>query len=237
LYYQHVLRPGCQRAHAVLTVSEYSKARIVAWSGVDPERVHNVGNGVDPSFHPGVAAHAHPRPYVLAVSNRRTHKNERRLFEAFAASAAAHDHDLLITGQPTPALDALAAQLGIQGRVSFLGSVTDASLPGLYRGAKLLFFPSLYEGFGLPLIEAMACGTPCVTSSVTAMPEVAGDAALCVDPLNVPALTAALDAALLDPDLRQRLGQAGLRRAAAYTWDRVVQRTRQALAGVTPPLA
>lgn len=233
LYYQAVLRPGCRRASAVLTVSEYSKGRIAAWAGIDPTRIHNVGNGVDPAFNPGVAPRPHPRPYVLAVSNRRTHKNEYRLFQAFAASNTAQGHDLLITGSPTPVLDALSRQLGIEGRVQFLGAVDDTELPGLYRGARVLFFPSLYEGFGLPLIEAMACGLPCVTSTTTAMPEIAGDAAVCVDPLDVQAMARALDRALGDADLRRRLSAAGLRRASEYTWERVIGRTRQALDGVT----
>jgi glycosyltransferase involved in cell wall biosynthesis len=118
------------------------------------------------------------------------------------------------------------ARLGLGERVRFTGYVPDADLPALYSGAQCFCYPSLYEGFGLPPLEAMACGTPAITSNVSSLPEVVGDAALTVDPTAVPDLAAALRRLLTDPAARQRYRACGLQQAACFSWDRTARATR-----------
>jgi Glycosyltransferase len=230
LYYRFIIRRACHAALRVLTVSEFSRQRIIEWAGVAPQQVVCVGNGVDESFCPEGERHDPGFGYLLMVSNRRAHKNEERALAAFAKARIDPTIHLLLTGLPSDALKAQIARLGLRGRVVFLGRVEDAQLPALYRGAMGLLFPSLYEGFGLPVLEAMACGIPVLTSTVAALPEVAGDAALLVDPYDVDAMAEGIERLLLDDTLRARLYQAGPRRAAMFQWDDVAVRVGRVLA-------
>lgn len=231
-YYQFIMRPACRRAAAVLTVSAFSRQKIIAWAGVAPEQVVNVGNGVAPEYCPQGPVHAPGYPYFLCISNRRPHKNEERLLRAFAQATLPSTVRLCLSGTPTPALTDLLATLGIAARVQFLGRVAEADLPALYRGAQALVFPSLYEGFGLPVLEAMACGTPVITSTTTALPEVAGDAALLVDPLQEGAIAAAMERLFMDDTLSAQLREKGLQRARQFSWEAVAQRVTGVLAGL-----
>lgn len=225
-YYRFVMRPACRRAHAVLTVSEYSRRRIAEWSGVDIRRIHNVGNGVDRRLGPQGERFAHPRPYLLCVSNRRPHKNERRTVEAFAGIAARVPHDLLFVGDSSLELEALVTSLHLIDRVHFVGRVGDDCLASLYRAAEAVVFVSLYEGFGLPVIEAQASGCPVVTSNVTSLPEIAGDGAILVDPLDTAGIASALMAVLTDQGLRSTLVERGQANAQRYSWGRTAERVR-----------
>lgn len=235
LFYATVLRRACRRAAAVLTVSEYSRRRILEWAdvpGAPVVNVVNVGNGVGPAYRPDVEPHAPGYPYVLCVGNRKGHKNEFRVVEGFARARLPAGTRLLFTGASAPDLAQHIATLGMQARVAFLGRVDEAQLPGVYRGALCLAFPSLYEGFGLPVIEAFACGTPVLTSTTTSLPEVAGDAALLVDPQSADAITAAMERLSGDDALRETLRERGLRRAAHFAWPQVAQRVQQVLDAV-----
>ena len=229
LYYRLVIRRACHTARKVLTVSEFSRRRIIEWAGVKPEQVVCVGNGVDASFSPDGARYDPGFSYLLMVSNRRAHKNEERALAAFAQARIDPSIRLLMTGLPTNALQGLIGNLGLTKRVVFLGRVEDAQLPLVYRGALGLLFPSLYEGFGLPVVEAMASGIPVLTSTVTALPEVAGDAALLVNPVDVDAIASGIDKMLTDAALCERLRLAGLRRAAMFQWDEVAARVNRVL--------
>ena len=228
-YYEHVMKPACFRARAVLTVSEYSRAQICDWSGIDQARVINVGNGLDPIFGNAGAKYPHPKPYVLCMGNRKPHKNEHRAVSAFALLADAIPHDLLFSGQPAPELTTHIRNLGLADRVSFLGALSDAQLADVYRGASALLFVSLYEGFGLPVIEAMACGTPVITSNVCSLPEVAGDAALCVDPLSIQEIAAALDQVLSRSSTTDERVRRGLVNVRRYSWERTGTAVRHAI--------
>lgn len=218
LYYATVLKPSCHRAASILTVSEFSRTRIIEWSGVSPEKVVNVRCGVGPEYHPGVAPYELPFPYLLCVSNRKLHKNEFRTVEAFALSGLAATIRLVFTGKPTPELADCIERNHVAGRVQFVGLIPDAQLPSLYHSAQALVFASLYEGFGLPVLEAMACGTPVVTSNTSALPEIAADAALLVDPTSVEQIAAALQRIMNDTSLRQQLRRKGLAQAAQFSW-------------------
>ena len=156
-------------------------------------------------------------------------KNRGRLLQAFGRlRARGLEHTLAVAGQRAWRFEGeepLAGRLGLADAVRFLGYVPPADLPALYSAADLFVFPSLYEGFGLPALEALACGTPVVTSSVSALPEVVGDAALQVDPLDVEALAEAMERLLRDDGLRADLRERGLRRAEEFSWERTARQT------------
>lgn len=232
LYYATVVKPATRHAQRVFTVSEYSRQQIIEWSGVPQERVVVVGNGVSEIFCPGTGEPMPvPSPYLLHVGRRSSHKNIPRLLRAFAASRSARNARLVFTGAADPETMQHVDALGLRPRVFFSGSVGDGELAALYRGARALVFPSLLEGFGLPVVEAMACGTPVVTSNVASMAEVAGRGnALLVDPTDVDAIAAAIDLVVEDGQLRHRLAAHGLNRARAFTWTGVAARVQQELA-------
>jgi glycosyltransferase involved in cell wall biosynthesis len=232
LYYRFVMRRACRRAARVLTVSEFSRSRIIEWSGVDPSKVVNVGNGVSPDFSMSVTPYSPGFEYLLCVGNRKGHKNEIRLLKAFACAAIDASIRLLFTGSSTEELLELATKLGVSERVVFLGRIEDSMLPKIYRGATALVFPSLYEGFGLPVLEAMACGTPVITSDVTAMPEVAGDAAILVDPNNVDSIADAIGRIMNNDELRAEIIVKGLERVKAFSWDFVASKVQKVLVEV-----
>lgn len=229
LYYATVVRPAARRAWRVLTVSEHSRQDIVEWAGIPESSVIVVGNGVSQVFSPGRCVTDRP-PYLLHVGRRVGHKNIDGLLTAFASSRAQFDIRLMFTGVPDKPTLAHAAALGIAGKIDFSGVVSDESLADLYRGAVALIFPSFYEGFGLPIIEAMACGIPVITANTTSMVEVAGPGnALLVDPGNVEELANAIDDCVGNIQLRSTLSKRGIERAQHFTWDNVVARVESAL--------
>lgn len=232
IYYRTVLTRLCKNARAVLTVSDYSRSRVIDWFGIDADRVFNVGNGVSDGFSPNGPRHVHPRPYFLCVSNRRGHKNEHGLLSAFAQSNLPERADLMLTGEPERAIVDHARALGIADRVTFMGRVSENELAALYRGALCLVFPSFYEGFGLPIVEAFASGTPVVTSNVSSMPEIAGDAALLVDPHRPQEIARAMERIHSSVELREDLSSRGLARARIFTWDAVAERVRISIKSV-----
>lgn len=162
------------------------------------------------------------RNYFLYVGRHDPYKNLDRMITAFAALPASSDCELWIAGPPdrryTPLLEAQVAELGLTQRVKFLSYVPYSDLPILLNQALALVFPSRWEGFGLPVLEAMACGTPVITTPVSSIPEVAGDAALMVEPLDTGAIAAAMGAIVADPQLRADLSQRSLTQAQRFSW-------------------
>lgn len=231
LYYATVVRPAARRAWRVLTVSEHSKRDIVEWADISEDTVHVVGNGVSSAFIPAQVAEPQ-HPYLLHVGRRAKHKNIIGLLSAFAACHARHTVRLVFTGDADLSTVACATTLGIADRIDFSGPTSDKALAELYRGATAMVFPSCYEGFGLPIIEAMACGTPVVTSNATSTAEVAGvDNALLVAPEDFTSLAAAIDRLVDNPMLRLHLSRRGLERAKVFNWDNVIHRVLIALSG------
>jgi len=230
LYYATVLKRACHRAVKILTVSEFTRTQIVEWADVPVDKVCNVGCGVDAAYRPEGETYGLEFPYFLCVSNRKRHKNEFRIVEAFAATRLAPAQHLVFTGESTAELAECIGRHHISEQVHFAGVVPEAKLPSLYRSAKALVFVSLYEGFGLPLVEAMACGTPVITSNVTALPETAGGAALLVDPASEEQISEAMRRIVSDTSLRQRLRENGLARAAQFSWDSTTARVHEAVA-------
>lgn len=228
LYYRFLVKPAAARAVCVLTGSEYSRIQILKWSGLPDTRVVNISYGVEPVFHPDGPRHEPGFPYILYVGNFRAHKNLPRLLAAFA-QVDSPELRLVLTGHKPPELAEQIQSLKLEGRVQFAGTVSDEVLGRLYRGAVLLMFPSLLEGFGLPALEAMACGTPVIASRTTALPEVVGDAGLLVDPLDIGDMRRAMGRVLDDAELRSRMRAAGLLRARLFCWDRVAERVQQVI--------
>lgn len=219
VYYNAVLRPLYRRCDAIVCVSEFTRNEFLEWSGMDPDRVFVVYNGVDPSF---AATDGLPRSasdYVFYPGNHRAYKNLDRLVEGYARSGLAGSGvRLVMTGQENLALRQLAVALGVSDSLSFTGRVSDEEIRRLYRNARAVAFISLYEGFGLPLIEAMASGVPVMTSGVSSLPEVAGDAALIVDPTSVEEIAAGLVRVCTDDILRAELVRRGAERVRRFDW-------------------
>jgi glycosyltransferase involved in cell wall biosynthesis len=227
-YYQHIMKPAIRRAEVILTVSEFTRHAICEWAGVPGTKVHNVGNGISDSFLPAGSMETES-PFFLYVGNHKPHKNFDRLLQAFAMSGTSGDFILISTGAPSEALQGRIAQLKLTDRVKFVGQISDETLASFYQRATAVVLVSLYEGFGLPLVEAMACGAPTLTSNVASMPEVVLDAGLQVDPLDVGAIAQALARLASDPELRHRLSISGLARAKSYSWDTTARLVTEAI--------
>jgi len=212
---------------------------LVRFFQVDPRRIVVTPLAADAHFQPPSRAaidrvrqqHALPDRYLLYFGSNKPHKNVPRLVEAFARANLqfpASNFQLVIAGhwdERYPQAKALVEQLGLRDTVRFIGPVQDADLPALYGGAEVFVFPSQYEGFGFPVLEAMACGAAVVCGNRSSLPEVAGDAALLCDPTDVAALARAIEQALTDRDLNASRRQRGLARAAQFTWEQTAQRT------------
>jgi glycosyltransferase involved in cell wall biosynthesis len=226
---------AARRSKRILTLSEASKKDIVRFLGVSAERVDvtYLGPGLDSSVRPVPEAEVRRQlelgesPIVLTVSAKRPHKNLERLLDAFGG--VEHDHAplLVVPGYPTPFESELRerAEQRTPGRVRFAGWVDDATLEGLYRAATCFVFPSLAEGFGLPVLEALARGLPVTCSNASSLPEIAGDAAIYFDPYDTNAITRSLEQLLGDQSLRSRLAEAGRERAGLFSWRAAAERT------------
>ena len=230
-YYRWIVGPASRIAFRVLTLSKHSQSTIVEWTGLPAERVEVVGCGIAAAFRPEGMSHDPGFPYFLFVGRRGAHKNVARLLAGYAGSRSRKDIRLLFTGPPDRATEALVRRHGLDGQVHFSPVLSDAELAAYYRGAVALAFPSLYEGFGLPIAEAMACGTPVLTSDATSIPEVTGQGnAVVVDAMRGDAIAEGLDHIASDAGLRLSLRERGLQRALGFSWDNVADRVRRVLA-------
>ena len=238
-YARFVMGSAIRNSAIVFTVSEASRADILRfYPATDPAKVHVVPNAIDAELlvDPGEAERDRVREryqirgrFVLFAGNVKPHKNLERLIRAFArvrCQEGNEDLRLVLIGDDVSRYASLrrtADEAGVRQEVRFFGFVPHETLAALYRMATVFAFPSLYEGFGLPPLEAMACGTPVVTSRISSLPEVVGDGALLVDPYNEDDIAQGIARLLDDEDLRARLIERGLERAASYSWARSVR--------------
>ena len=244
MYYWLVSR-AARRASAIIAVSECSKRDIVRILGIPPERIHVIGNAVDESFRPitdswqlaAVRERYGIEPnYLLYFGGFDLRKNVLRIIQAYVRLPAAlrARYQLVIAGRlhllghplypdPRP----LVRELSQEGRIIFTGQIREQDKVALYSGAAVFVFPSLYEGFGMPVLEAMACGTPVITSNLSALPEVVGDAGVLVDPYSVEAISQAMAELLSSPTRRRELGQMARERSRGFTWKEVAEKTVQ----------
>ena len=228
---RRVLPALARRALHVVTVSEFSRNELSDLLQLAPARVSVVAGGVDPAFRPDADAEAArralglTRPYVLCVASQTARKNLAALVPA-ARQLAADGVEVVVAGGHRPQF---AREQGLEA-LRHLGAVPDALLPGLYAGAEAFALPSLYEGFGLPVLEAMACGTPVIAADATALPDTAGGAARLAPPEGE-AFAAAMHDVLGSAAERLRLRKAGLERAAPFTWERTAHEVDAVLRG------
>ena len=240
-WYRWLVPKLIRKVRHVIAVSEFTKERILAATGVGPKKITVVPNGVDERFAPkGHEEVQHLRRslgipsgrYILSLGTLAPRKNLPRLLQAWNAVQATLDEDiwLVVAGSTGERIIFPDMPLGsLPPRVRLTGYVSDDDLPSLYSGAIALVYPSLYEGFGLPVLEAMACGVPVITSNQSALADVAGQACILVDPHDCAAIADAIGRMVTDPVLRRELAQAGRPQAQPFTWQRTAEMTWQVL--------
>jgi glycosyltransferase involved in cell wall biosynthesis len=235
-FYQFLLPRLARRVRAVITDSAFTRERLIEWAKIPPSRVHAIPLGVDRRFSQQQLDSIEklrntleiPSPYyILSLGSIEPRKNLPRLFAAWERIQQALPDDVWLVVAGGKGKSSVFKDVGIQipPRVHLTGRVSDEFLPTLYSGALAFVYPSLYEGFGLPPLEAMACGTPVLTSNVTSLPEVVGDAGLLVDPYNVEAMAHGIRRLVEDSALREELRKKGLERAKQFTWERTAELT------------
>ena len=230
-YLEQVVPRSVSRATHILADSQATKEDLINLWNTVPEKVTVLYSGVDRRFRPGKEGKEFEAvrrkyelgdaPYLFSVSTIQPRKNYQMLIRAFRPVAAKYPHNLVIAGGKGWLYDQVLAEVNAQGledRVRFTGFIDDADLPALYSGATLFVFPSLYEGFGLPLLEAMACGVPVLTSNSSSLPEVAGDAAVQLSPEDQDMWTWSISQLLDDPLRRANLVAAGFLQARQFSW-------------------
>lgn len=223
-FWRLLLWASAHRARRVIAVSEATRADLARVYGLPPERIDVVLHGVEPEFF--ALDRTRTEPIVLCVSTLHPHKNLDRLIRAYARRK--RDWRLIVAGMRgffADALDALIRELGVQNSVELTGWISHEELLQLYARARAFVYPSTFEGFGMPVLEAMAAGIPVACSDIAPLREVAGDAALLFDPLSEDSIAAALDRIAADGELRARLAEAGPERARSFTWERAARET------------
>ncbi len=234
IVFEMAIRVATATARLLISVSQSAKEDLVRLLGLPPSKVWVTPLGVDERFNPVNEKaifnlrqkHDLPKGYILYLGINKPHKNLVRLVEAFAKVKTGRK--LVLAGKEDPRyreVHEVVKRLSLQHRVVFLGQVPEDDLPALYSGAALFVFPSLYEGFGLPLLEAMACGVPVVCSSTSSLPEIVGRAAVMVAPLDISQLARALERVLGDGELRAYMREEGLKQAARFSWERTAKET------------
>jgi glycosyltransferase involved in cell wall biosynthesis len=222
------------RSRALLAVSEFTKGRLIERYGLPADSIHVTPLGVDhdrffPQSPAKIQALRHklalPENFVLFVGAISARKNMVRLLEAWRQCQHAGCHLVIAGGSGASRVHAGTSLPTLPPNTLLLGKIDDDDLPTLLTAARAFAYPSLYEGFGLPPLEAMACGTPCVVSNAAALPEVTADAALHVDPVDVPAIAQGLTRLLTDSTLHAQLRAKGLKHAAGFTWDKTAATT------------
>ncbi len=230
LLFRFAMRLALRSVRQIIAISESARQDLMTDFGVDPARITAIPLAPDPRFRPQSQAEVRrvrdkyglPDNFLLYLGINKPHKNLLRLIDAYANLPFAIRHSpLVIAGawdDRYPESKHRVEALDLGDVVRFLGRIDDADLPGLYAAATLFVFPSRYEGWGLPVVEAMACGTPVACSDASSLPEAAGEAALLFDPDDTAAITAALERGLSDSGLRADLAERGLAQAARFTW-------------------
>ena len=242
-YARAMIGSAVSRARLVMTVSQASKRDLLGFFDVDESKILVIPNGIDPAMTRELTGAEIERVRkrfqldgrnALFVGNIKPHKNVERLIAAFALlrqDPALSDVTLIVVGDDIskyPALRRKVEEHGLRSHVRFFGFVPEMTLVALYRVADIFVFPSLYEGFGFPPLEAMANGTPVITSNLSSLPEVVGDAALTVDPYNTEEIALAMKTLFGDGELRARLSARGRERASSFSWEKAVARIHAA---------
>jgi glycosyltransferase involved in cell wall biosynthesis len=232
LYGKATMQHAMAAAHHVVAISHHSAQRARTRYGLPPERVSIIHHGADHMLplQDERSCGKKAEPFLLSVGNSKPYKNLRGLLSAFARVAPHHPElrlKMVGRGDSFHNLRALAVRLGIATQVQFCVRVAEAEMRGLFAGALALVFPSLIEGFGFPLVEAMALGCPVITSDIPVAREIVGNAALCVDPDRPESIAAAIEQVLADAELRRKLRLLGQGQASRFTWNDCAKRTAE----------
>jgi len=240
-YFQYCLPTVLRRSTTIIAVSESTKKDIITFYGINDDKIKVIYEGFhhtfdskrsDDSFYL-VREKYHLPPYILYVGNLLPHKNLNRLIEAYSLVSKAIPHVLIIIGRKDqrffPALEMRAAELKVKERVLFFDYIDQVELPHFYRAAETFVFPSLYEGFGLPPLEAMASGTPVICSNISSLPEVVGDAGIYVNPEDPRMVADSIKRVLGDEKLRENLISKGYERAKLFSWQKAARETLKVL--------
>jgi glycosyltransferase involved in cell wall biosynthesis len=236
-YYLYALPFLLKQSQRIICVSEYTKQDLIANYDLDPNSIDVVYNGYDqdlfyPQANPAILEGYNLDKYLLYVGDMRFYKNLSRCLEAFDRLPL-QDYQFVITGKKDdffyPEIKRQTTKLAAQERIIFLDYVPTEDLPSLYSQAQALVFASLYEGFGLPVLEAMACGCPVITSKVTSIPEVGGDSVFYVDPYDVDSIAQGMYQVITNQELSTKLSHQGLTRAKLFSWDKTAEGVVQVL--------
>ncbi len=230
LYANFIFKTLLSKAAAILCVSDFTRSEIHRLAGHVRQQIHVIHIGVAEAWSQiKPIKNPHTKPFLLFVGNVKPHKNLRRLIQAFNLIKDTIDHDLVIIGKKEGFItgdDSVSKMaLELRNRVHFTGYIEDNTLKQYFAHANALVFPSLYEGFGLPPLEAMACGCPVVVSNVASLPEVCGDAALYCDPMNPQDIADKIILLLNDDALRNNLRKKGIEQARKFTWEKCAEKT------------
>jgi len=240
IYYGWWLRLAAKKAKSIITTSESSKQDLIRYYGLSSQKISVIHDGVEPKFRlindkkqidSFKSKHKLPEHFILYVGARKINKNIDGILAAYAlySQKNAKQLPLVLTGEMDKKLSKLVKKYGISEKVICVGAITDAELPLLYNSAALFLSPSLYEGFGLPHLEAMACGIPVIASNVSSLPEIMGEGGLLVDPKNSNAIARAIEKVLSDRHLGKELISRGLEKAKHYSWKTCARKTLEVL--------
>jgi glycosyltransferase involved in cell wall biosynthesis len=234
-YFRYYIPQVLAQAQHIICNSIATTQDIIHFFNIPEDKITSIPLAHDAHrfHHLNLPANHKERPYFLYIGRHETHKNVDRLITAFAALPNCHDYELWLVGSKdkryTPGLIAHINQLGISKQVKFFGYLSESQLPIVINQALALVFPSLWEGFGFPVLEGMACGTPVITSNLSSLPEVAGEAALLVDPYSPEEITEAMQTMANDSALRSRLSALGIARARQFNWASTGRATAEVL--------
>jgi len=243
-YFRFMIPQMARRCEKVIAISESTKRDLVSLLEIQAEKICVTHLGVDKRFRPATEEqelarvrrkYNLPSKYILYVGVIEPRKNLETLVDAYQADSFHGEFDLVLAGSLGWGFTRLLEKIAnshVRNRIQMPGYVADADLPALFNMAAVFVYPSVYEGFGLPVLEAMACGTPVITSQVSSLPEVAGDAAILVDPSDPKAFASALQNVLGDDHLRKSLSERGIQRARLFTWEKTAQKTLEVYRGI-----
>jgi glycosyltransferase involved in cell wall biosynthesis len=247
LYFRSMIPAAVLRSDKVIAISESAKRDLLRFVTTDEGKINVIHHGVERRFQPVREKgrldnirekYGLGRRFILFVGLIEPRKNLENLVDAYVSSGLGEDFDLVLAGNLGWGYSGLLRKIGssqFRERIHLPGYIADADLPGLFSMAVAFVYPSVYEGFGLPVLEAMACGTPVITSQISSLPEVVGDAAILVDPSDPKALASALQIVLADEHLRKSLSERGIQRAQLFTWEKAAQKTLGVYRGMPGP--